>query len=124
MNRKLASILTIGTTAAAILAVAAIASGKAYADDITIDTAPFVSSRTRAEVRAEAGQSSTSASSEWALQLNEARQPRSAYSREQSKAEYVAARNEVNARNAEDGGSMQFAVLRRGMGVIKAGAAR
>ena len=125
MNRKLASVLSITITAAAGLAAAAMASGNAYADDITIDTTPFVSTKTRAEVRAEAmGQSLTSAASEWAMQLNDAPQSQSAYTREQATAEYIAARNEVNWRNAEDSGSSYFAALpRRSMGstVITAG---
>ena len=76
MNRKLASALSITITVAAGLAAAAMASGNAYADDITIDTAPFISIKTRAEVRAEAmNQSVTSAASEWAMQLSYA--PRS-----------------------------------------------
>lgn len=53
MNRNLASALTIGATAAAAVAVAALGPAKAYADDITIDTTPFVSSKSRAEVQAE-----------------------------------------------------------------------
>jgi len=125
MNRKLASVLSITITAAAGLAAAAMASGDAYADDITIDTAPFVSTKTRAEVRAEAmGQSLTSAASEWSMQLNYAPQSRSAYTREQATAEYIATRNEVNWRNAEDSGSSHFAALpRQSMGstVITAG---
>jgi hypothetical protein len=129
MNRKLASALTIATMAAAVLAFAAIASGKAYADDITTDNTPFVSSKTRAEVRAEVmGQSELLriASSEWSTQLNEAPQPKNAYTREQAKAEYIAARNEVNARNAEDSGSSSFEALPRRMGprVVMAGPAR
>jgi hypothetical protein len=52
MNRKLASALSITITAAAGLAAAAMASGDVYADDITIDVTPFVSSKSRAEVRA------------------------------------------------------------------------
>ena len=130
MNRNLASILTVTTTAAAVFAAAAIASGNAYADDITIDSTPFVSSKTRAEVHAEVmGQSELLriASSEWSTQLNEAPQPKSAYTREQAKAEYIAARNEVNARNAEDSGSSSFAAPPRSMGpgsVIMAGPAR
>jgi hypothetical protein len=129
MNRKLASALTITATVAAVFAVAAIASGNAYADDITIDNTPFVSSKTRAEVRAEViGRSELLriASSEWSTQLNEAPQPKSAYTREQAKAEYIAARNEVNARNAEDSGSSFFLALPRSMGpgVIMAGPAR
>jgi hypothetical protein len=53
MNRNLASTLAVTATAAAALALAALASSKAYAEDITIDPTPFVSSKTRAEVRAE-----------------------------------------------------------------------
>jgi hypothetical protein len=127
MNRNFASILTVTTTAAAVLAVAAIASGNAYADDITIDTTPFVSTKTRAEVRAEVmGQPLTSAASEWAMQLNDVPQFNSGYTREQARAEYIAARDEVNARNAEDSGSSYFAALPRstGPGVIMAGPAR
>jgi hypothetical protein len=127
MNRILESTLSVATTAAAVFAVVAIASGNAYADDITIDTTPFVSTKTRAEVRAEVmGQSMTSASSEWAMQFNHAPQVKSAYTREQATAEYMAARNEVNARNSEDSGSSYFAALPRSMGpsVIMAGQTR
>jgi hypothetical protein len=124
MNRKLASALSITITAAAGLAAAAIASGNAYADDITIDTTPFISTRTRAEVRAEAmGQSLTSAASEWAMQFNYAPASQSTYTRAQATAEYIAARNEVHSRNAEDSGSSYFATLRRAMdpAIITAG---
>jgi hypothetical protein len=117
MNRHFASFLTATTTAAAVLAVAAIASGNAYADDITIDTTPFISTKTRAEVRAEVmGQSLTSAATEWAMQMNDVPQFSSGYTREQARAEYIAARDEVMARNAEDSGSSYFAALPRGMG--------
>lgn len=126
MNRILASTLAITSTAAAALCVAAIASGNAYADDITIDNTPFVSSRTRAEVQAEVmGQSELlrTASSEWSM--NQVPQPQSAYTRAQAKAEYIASRSEVNALTAEDSGSSYFARLPRHMntGVILAGSA-
>jgi hypothetical protein len=129
MNRKFASTFAITSTAAAVFAVAAIASGNAYADDITIDDTPFVSTRTRAEVRAEViGQSESlrNASSEWAMQMNEPARPNSAYTREAAQAEYIASRDEVNARNAEDGGSSYFAALPRSTGasLFMAGAAR
>lgn len=127
MNRILASTLSITTTAAAILAVAAMASGNAYADDITIDTTPFVSTKTRAEVRAEVmGQAEALrlASSEWSM--NQAAQPQSAYTSAQAKADYIASRSEVHALTAEDSGSSYFASLPRRMstGVILAGSAR
>jgi hypothetical protein len=118
MNRNIASTLTIVSTAAAAFAFAAIASGNAYADDITIDNTPFVSSKTRAEVRAELmGQSGrlSDSSSEWAMQLNQAPRNHSDYTSAQAKAEYIAARREVNALNAEDSGSSYFATLPRRM---------
>lgn len=130
MNRKLASSLaaTSVTAAGAILAVAAIASGSAYADDITIDTTPFVSSQSRAEVQAEVkGQAQRlgGASSEWAMQLNDPRKPNSAYTSEAAKADYIASRNEVKAFNSEDSGSSYLARQPRGLNAtVMAGAAR
>lgn len=129
MNRNLASALSITTTAAAVFAAAAIAAGNAYADDITIDNTPFVSTKTRAEVRAEVmGQSEflRVASSEWSMQLSQETQPKSTYTREQAKADYIAARDEVKARTAEDSGSSYFAALPRGSApsVFMAGSAR
>jgi hypothetical protein len=129
MNRKLASTLTITTTAAAIFAVAAIASGNAYADDITIDTTPFVSSKTRAEVRAEVmgrAEQLRMAHSEWTMQSKHSAQPTSGYTRAQATAEYIAARSQVSALTAEDSGSSYFAAAPRstGAGVIMAGSDR
>jgi hypothetical protein len=122
MNRKLASTLAFTSTAAAVLAFAAIASGNAYADDITIDHTPFVSSKSRAEVQAEVtGQAGLlgKASSEWAMQQNGPSQSDSAFAREAAKAEYIASRNEVNARNSEDGGSSYSGTfLRTGTSVM------
>lgn len=128
MNCNLASTLTFVSTCAAVLALAAIASGNAYADDITIDPTPFVSSRTRAEVQAEVmGQSEAlrMASSEWGTQLNTATLPQSTVTRTQVQQEYITTRNEVNALNAEDSGSSYLASLpRRGGGLIMAGSER
>jgi hypothetical protein len=128
MNRNFASTLALTTTAAAAFALAALASGNAYADDITIDNTPFVSSRTRAEVQAEVmgqGEVLRMANSEWSTQSNHASLPHSDFSREQAKAEYIASRREVNALNAEDSGSSYFASLpRRVHGNIVAGTDR
>jgi hypothetical protein len=128
MNRNLASVLTVSATAAALFAVAAIASGNAYADDITIDSTPFVSSRTRAEVQAEVmGQSEALrlASSEWSMQSNQGPRATSEFTRAQATAEYVAARGQVNALNGEDSGSIYLSTLpRRRDGVTIAGEAR
>ena len=128
MNRRLATTLTVVSTAAAAFAFAAMASGNAYADDITIDTTPFVSSRTRAEVQSEVmGQAEALriAGSEWSTQLNGAVLPQSGVTRAQVKAEYIATRREVNALNAEDSGSSYLASLpRRSSGLVVAGPER
>lgn len=111
MTRKLATALAIATTAAAAAAFAAIASGKAYADDITVDKTPFVSSKSRAEVRAELmGQSELLrySANEWAMQNNRVPQVKSDYPSEQAKAEYKASRQYVGALTGEDSGSAYF----------------
>ena len=113
MNRNLASTLTITATAAAAFALAAMACNNAYADDITVDNTPFVSSKTRAEVQAEIPGPMSIASNEWATQMNEPRQTMSDLTRAQVTAEYLAARREVSALNAEDSGSFYFASLPR-----------
>ena len=119
MTRNLATSLYIVSTAAAAFAFAAIASGNAYADDITIDPTPFVSSRTRAEVQSEVmgqGEALRIASSEWSMQLNAADLPQSTVTRAQVTEEYIATRREVNALNAEDSGSSYLTSLPRRSG--------
>lgn len=130
MNRNLASALAIGTTAAAALALAAVASGNAYADDITIDTTPFVSAKTRAEVQAELlaqPQLLRASANEWSLQYAEVPQIKSTYTREQAKAEFKVSRDLVSALNSEDSGSAYFMIrgrLPEGTAVMGAPAAR
>lgn len=127
MNRIIATTLSIVSSAAAAVAFAAIASGNAYADDITIDSTPFVSSRTRAEVQAEVmGQAEAlrMASSEWSTQQPDVLPP-STLTRGQVTQEYIATRQEANALNAEDSGSSYLASLpRRGNGLVMAGSGR
>jgi hypothetical protein len=116
MNRNLASTLALTTTAAAAFVLAALASGNAYADDITIDKTPFVSSKTSAEVQAEVmGQAEAlrMAHSEWSTQSDHASVLQSHFTSAQAKAEYIASRGEVNALNGEDSGSSYFAKLPR-----------
>ena len=105
MNRNIASSLCLGTAAAAFAAAALMAAGTAYADDITIDTMPAVLSAPRAVIKAEALK--RPATDEWTLQQN---QPllESGFTAAQAKADYVAARDEVRALNAEDSGSTYF----------------
>jgi hypothetical protein len=130
MNRNLASTLTIVSTAAAAFALAAMASGNAYADDITVDNTPFVSTRTRAEVQAEVmgrAEQLRMANSEWSTQQHQ-RSESSGLTRAQVTAAYIASRLEANALNSEDSGSAYLAALPRRTngvnGVIMAGSER
>jgi hypothetical protein len=110
VNRNLASVLSLAATAAAAVAVA-IASGSAYADDITVDPTPFVSTKSRAEVRAELlGQASAvrTSASEWSLQDNQVPLIKSSYTSQQAMAEYKVSRDLVRALNGEDSGSAFF----------------
>ena len=113
MKRNLASALAMGTViAAAVAAAATMASSSAFADDITIDNTPFVSSRSRAEVQAELMSRSDLAragASEWALQRNQLPAVASSYTKEQARSEYKSARQYVNALTGEDSGSAYFA---------------
>ncbi len=96
MNRNIASALVIAAAAAA---------GSAMADDITIDTTPFVSTKSRAEVQAELSQFKQAGTSPWSTQYNPLAQFRSSLSRAQVVAGYVADRDQVAALNGEDSGS-------------------
>jgi hypothetical protein len=127
MNRHFASSLAMATAAVACLA--AMASSKAYAETPTIDTTPFVSTRTRSEVQAELmsqRQVESAAASEWAMQYNHVPHLKSAYTSEQAKSEYKAARDQVSAMNSEDSGSSYMArqSARVNGSVIMAGPAR
>jgi hypothetical protein len=92
---------------AALFAIAA--SGNASADDITIDTTPFVSSRSRAEVQAELTQFMKSGPSPWSIQYNPLASFKSTLSSEQVTAAYLASRSAVAAFNGEDSGSFYLA---------------
>jgi hypothetical protein len=95
MNRK-------SLTAALVLFAAA---GSALADDITIDTTPFVSSKTRSEVLAELQQYRAAGVNPWAQGYNPLKSFRSGTTRAQVTAEFLASRDEVAASNSEDGGA-------------------
>jgi hypothetical protein len=106
MNRNFASLLATGFVTAAAIAAAALVSVNAYADDITIDAKPFVSTKSRADVRAElAGTTPLRANDEWTLQDNRPMQIKSAYTSEQAKADYKVSRQYVRALTGEDSGS-------------------
>ena len=100
MNRNIASILAI--TAAAF-------AGNALADDITIDTTPFAATKSRVEVQAELAQYKQAGVNPWSTQYNPLKQFKSATTRAQVVAEYVASRDKVAALNGEDSGSSYLA---------------
>ncbi len=100
MNRKLASALVIAAAAAA---------GNAFADDITIDTTPFNSTKSRAEVSAELAQFQKSGVNPWARSYNPLASFNSNTTRAQVTAQYKAQRDQVAALNSEDSGSAYLA---------------
>ena len=93
MNRTIATI------------AAAAAAGSAWADDITIDPNPFVSTRSRAEVMAEQQQFQAAGVNPWADEYDQLRGFQSTMSRAEVTAAYLAARGEVAAMDGEDSGS-------------------
>lgn len=97
MNRKLAAI------AIAVSAVAA--AGSAAADDITIDPHTFVSSRDRAEVSTEVMGAMRAPVNHRAVSYYPQEAQDSGLTRAQVTAGYLAARDEVAAAHAEDGGA-------------------
>ena len=124
-NYKMTSALGLATAAAAaaVAAAAAIASSDAFADDVTVDTQPFVSTMTRAQVRSEIKRSDLAAFDEWSLQ-NRPAQFKSSLTRQQVRAEYVANRDEVRALTAEDSGSSYFWKMPRTGTSVMGGPAR
>ena len=111
MDRNLASVLVLASTAVLAVVLAATGSGNAYADDITVDTTPFTSTKTRAEVQSELFSQAAQARSgarEWAMQSNHQLAPKSDWSRQQAQAEYKASRAYVSAVSGEDSGSAYF----------------
>jgi len=124
MTRFASMIAYAGTVTAATLA-ATLMSTSALAESPTIDTTPFVSTLSRAEVRAEvlrARNQVSAAGTEWAMQLNDQKPLMAGLSRAQVTAEYIAARDQVQALNSEDGGSSYFAQARvRPAGTMTAG---
>jgi len=110
-------------TLLAVAAFAAIASSAARADDITIDTTPFHSTRTRAEVQAELFQYKRAGVNPWSISYNQLAQFKPAKTREQVQAEYRAEREAVAALTGEDSGSAYLTQLAatRSVGTTLAG---
>lgn len=108
MNRDIESLLAIAAVGAiAAAAAAAMAWPRtASADDITIETQPFVSSRTRGEVQQELlGQARQvrAGATEWSLQQGAVLKGQ--LTAPAVRADFVANRREVSALTAEDSGS-------------------
>jgi hypothetical protein len=102
MNRKSALI---------VLALAA-AAGSAFADDITIDNTPFVSTLSRDEVMAQFVQYQQTGINPHSISYNPLKYFHSVNSREQVQQEFVASREVVQAMNGEDSGSSWLAAHR------------
>jgi hypothetical protein len=92
-------------TRSALIVLALAAAGSAFADDITIDNTPFVSTLSRGEVMAQLVQYKQAGINPHATSYSPLKYFRSAKSREQVQQEFVASREVVQAMNAEDSGS-------------------
>jgi hypothetical protein len=106
-----------------VLALAAAAvTTNALADDITIDTNPFTSTATRAQVQAELQQFKASGVNPWAKGYNQLADFQGSKTRAQVQAEYVGSRDRVAAFTSEDSGSAYLAASRvRDSGSVVAG---
>ena len=124
MNRKTAIALVLASAAAAGNAVA----GTALAGDITIETTPFVSSVSRADVQAEflvSRNQVAAATGEDSGSAQLARNLRSAKTRAEVTAEFLGSRDQVAAFTREDSGSAYLARnAARGKGQAFAGQPR
>jgi len=97
----------------AIALVLAAAAGTSFADDITVDTTPFASTATRAEVQAELKGFKQSRVNPWSNRYNPLAQFSSQRTRAAVTAEYTNARDQVAAFNGEDSGSAYLAAHNR-----------
>lgn len=128
MNRDIKSLLAIAAVGAiAAAAAAAMALPRtAFADDITIETKPFVSSRTRGDVREELlGQARLvrAGATEWSQQQGAVLKGQ--VTAPEVRADYLANRREVSALTAEDSGSTWFKMKPRpGSGTATMGGPR
>ena len=87
-----------------------------------MDTTPFVSSKSRAEVQAQLMQFKQAGTSPWSMQYNPLRSFKSSTTRAEVTAQYIDARDQVAALNAEDSGSAYLAQYRvRNTGTTLAG---
>ena len=101
MNRNFASAL--------VIALASVATNNAMADDITIDTTRFTSTKSRTEVLADLAQYRQAGVNPWSTSYNPLKGFQSTRSAAQVRAEFVAARDEVAALGGEDSGAAWLA---------------
>ena len=107
MNRTFAFALVIAAATAA-----ATGAGNALADDIGVDSTPFHSTATRAEVLAELASFTRSATSPWTDEYMPLASMHSEQTRGEVRAQYIAARDQVAALTGEDSGSMTMGRVR------------
>jgi hypothetical protein len=100
--------LFFGTLILVTAATSAFA-GTTYQGDIAVESTPFVSTRTQAEVQAELAQYKQAGINPWSTSYNPLKYFRSAKSREVVQQEYLASRDEVRGMTAEDSGSAYLA---------------
>jgi hypothetical protein len=91
--------------AVSLLALAAAAVSPAFADDITVETTPFQSTRTRAEVQADLAAFRQAGVNPWSQAYNPLEGFASRTSRAQVTGDYLQSRGVVEALTAEDSGS-------------------
>lgn len=96
MNRHLIIALTLACGAAA----------NVFADDITVDPNPFVSTASRAEVREELAAFRGAGVNPWADEYDQLSPFRGARTRAEVRAEFLGGRAAVGAFSGEDSGSM------------------
>ena len=81
------------------------AAGQAFADDITIEATPFVSTASRAQVQQELAQFKAAGVNPWSQAYNPLKSFRSTASRADVTADNVRSRDAVAATTGEDSGS-------------------
>jgi hypothetical protein len=87
------------------MALVFVAGGPALADDITVDSHPFVSTKTRAQVMEDLRQFQQAGVNPWADDYDLIAQRRSTMTRTEVTAGFLGARSEVAAFTGEDSGS-------------------
>lgn len=120
MNRIAYSLAHGTTLLAAGLAASLLGAADARAEGpiVSAPTTPFVSTRSRAEVRAEVinnREAVSAAGTEWALNQHTFQPGPGGPTRAQVAAEYIGAREEVHARTGEDSGSAYLGSPAAGM---------